>query len=162
MTITNINNVIKYSLDNKLFYFTNYSKNFSYKHGTYYSYGEEIAKFNNGILKIYLKTAIANWFFSHTTSKHINNLIRKIKEINDIKYIIYDKFNTILETNIENLSNSYKIWIKKDEKKTECPILLTEITEGIETNCGHIFSKEGFFNWIKIKNSCPYCRNEFI
>lgn len=162
MTITNINNVIKFSFDNQLLFFANYSKNFRYNHGTYFSYNEEIAKFRKGILCIYDKTALSNWFFSYTTSKHINNLRLKAKNTNHIKYIVYDKFNKIIETNVEHLDLNYKKWVKKDDKKTECPILLTEITEGIKTSCGHIFSNEGFYNWIKINNSCPLCRNEFI
>jgi len=163
MTITSIDNVIEYSINNQYLSFTNYSKHFTFRHGTYFSYNEEIAKFRKGILCIYDKTALSNWYFSHTTSKHINNLRLKVrKHHKNIKYIVYNKINEIIDTNVLDLSKNYKKWEKTDDKKTECPILLTEITEGIRTSCGHIFSKEGFFNWIKINNSCPYCRNEFI
>ena len=135
----------------------NYSKNFRYEYGVFFSYCLNIACFDNeNVLHIYKRTT-----YSRTTTTHINHIINFVKntDYKDRKYIIYGDNNEIIDINFIKINHNFKEIILKGEEKTECPILLIEIDEGIETSCGHIFSKEGFNNWIVSKNTCPLCRN---
>ena len=82
-------------------------------------------------------------------------------KINIKKNIKEEKSNEImmekeeLEPLIEKMDDSNNLIIKEEKDKK----IVVKDEEGISTlNCGHQFHTECIIEWLKIKNSCPICR----
>jgi hypothetical protein len=101
------------------------------------------------------------------TNKHINHLIIILDYINvefgilQSKKEIEEYYRT--EHNVEIIKEK---WLSKYVKcsieniKETCSIDLDEYNKIVKTECGHYFSIENLYEWIRNneKNSCPLCR----
>lgn len=68
---------------------------------------------------------------------------------------------------LSELLNTIKILektIKEQKKVSSCTICMEDISNDkiVTTRCNHHFCQECFWNWCKINNTCPNCREELM
>jgi glycyl-tRNA synthetase alpha subunit len=113
-----------------------------------------------------------NTKINHHTKKHIDDLIDVIK-MNTCHFGICYSNKEIEEMESKNKYNVEIIkskWLSKHVKcsikniKETCSIDLEEYDTIVKTKCGHYFSVENIYEWIRNNNkdSCPLCRTVLI
>ena len=78
--------------------------------------------------------------------------------------IIVEPNNIYIIINIDKMTNNAKINLKNIDKLDEdCPICYenNKDKKWAELPCSHKFHNECILEWLKIKNLCPFCRQEF-
>jgi hypothetical protein len=58
----------------------------------------------------------------------------------------------------------FLIFESKDEEKRNCPICVDEFSDNVlikRLPCKHFFHKACITPWLKLHNTCPFCRREF-
>jgi hypothetical protein len=109
---------------------------------------------------------------NHHTKKHIEDLMKIIK-MNTIDFGILYSNKEIQEMEIKNKGNVEIIkskWLIQNVKcsieniKETCSIDLDEYDKIVKTECGHFFSIENLYEWLRNNNkdSCPLCRTIII
>lgn len=105
---------------------------------------------------------------NHHTKKHIKDLI-KVINFNTSRYGMLYSDKEIQEMNLKTKENVEIIkskWLKIhtycsiENIKETCCIDLEEYDTIVKTDCGHFFSVENLYEWIRNnqKDSCPLCR----
>jgi hypothetical protein len=115
-----------------------------------------------------LKEQYKNCKINQHTKKHIDELLEIIK-FNTREFGILYSDKEIQEMEIKNKENVEIIkskWLIQNVKcsieniKENCSIDLEEYNTILKTECGHYFSIENMYEWIRNnkKDSCPLCR----
>lgn len=68
------------------------------------------------------------------------------------------------EDDIENAMEPQEKVCSAEDTEMMCAITHENFKEGdivIETQCGHVFKKDGLVEWLKYHNTCPMCRYVF-
>ena len=119
--------------------------------------------------------------YSNDILELIENNIDNNEIMNEISSLLtnYNNLYNTDNTNISSIDNNvtsrseeldYKILKKKyylksilisNKNKIECGICLDYVNDtGYQLDCKHIYHKDCIKKWIKIKPSCPLCREE--